>query len=149
MHPRRHVDRVQHSFHIPTLPPPFLPAGASVGINFSVWCIIFCLFFCFRLLLFCPAPFHLSTEDDFSHMLEPPWRAIPLPRPRSAPHHPVFVRMSHPFTIFSSLFVKALPQEKRLVPTHRPRTWSFLCLHWGRRDVCVLLLKDLLQALKQ
>jgi hypothetical protein len=44
IHPRRHVDCAQLSFHVPTLPPPFLPAGASAPVDFVVWCIFLCLY---------------------------------------------------------------------------------------------------------
>jgi hypothetical protein len=33
VHPRRHINRVQFSFYETTLPPPSLPAGASLTVT--------------------------------------------------------------------------------------------------------------------
>jgi hypothetical protein len=43
MHPHCHIDCVQLGFHIPTLPPSFLPAGTPTSFNFVLLIVIFCL----------------------------------------------------------------------------------------------------------
>jgi hypothetical protein len=123
------------SFHIPTLPPPFLPAGASALVDFVVRCIFLYLVFCFSLLLFFLATFCFSTEDSFIRVFEPSWSAIPFHWPRSAPHNPVFVRADHPFAFFSSLFAQTFPQEncRPLLITPEPGLASACIVEEGRR----------------
>ncbi len=135
MHPRRHIDCVQLSFHIPTLPPPFLLAGTSALVDFVVRCIFLCLVFCPRRLVFFLSTFHFSTEDGFPHVLEPSWRAIPFPWSRSTPHYPVSMRAHHPFAFFSSLFAQTLPQEncRPLLLTPEPSRASTCTGEEGRR----------------
>jgi len=118
------VDCVQLSFHVPTLPLPFLPAGTSALVDFVVWCIFLCLVFCSSRLVFFLSTFHFSTEDGLLHVLEPSWRAIPFHWSRSTPHYPVTVRANHPFVCFSSLFAQTLPQEncRPLLLTPEPPT---------------------------
>ena len=92
VHPRRHVNRVQFSFHDPTLPLPSLPAGASAHVNFAVGCFILHPFFCFRLPSLLLALISFSTEDSFSHVFKPSCFAVPLHWSRSGPHNPIVWR---------------------------------------------------------
>ena len=110
-HPRYHIDCVQLGFHIPTLPPPFLPAGTPASFNFVIWSIILCLVFCSRRFVFFLLSFHFPLEDGFPFLFEPSERAISFCWSRPTPHHPIFVRANCPFTFFSSSFVQTLPQE--------------------------------------
>jgi hypothetical protein len=111
MHPRYHIVCVQLGFHIPTLPPPFLPAGTSASFNFVIWSIILCLVLCSRCFVFFLLPFHFPLEDGFPFLFKPSELAISFCWSRPTPHHPIFVRANCPFTFFSSSCVQTLPQE--------------------------------------
>jgi hypothetical protein len=113
--PRCHIDCVQLGFHIPTLPPSFLPAGTPASFNFVIWSIILCLVFCSRRFVFFLLSLHFPLEDGFPFespfLFELSELAIPFCWSRPTPHHPIFVRANCPFTFFSSSFVQTLPQE--------------------------------------
>ena len=111
MHPRHHIDCVQLGFHIPTLSPPFLPAGTPDPFNFVTLSIFLCLVFCSRLFVFFLICFHSPPEDVFPFLFEPSDRAIFFYWLRPSPHYPIFVRANGPFAFFSSSFVQTLPQE--------------------------------------
>ena len=111
VHPRRHVNRVQFSFHDPTLPLPSLPAGASAHVNFAVGCFILHPFFCFRLPSLLLALISFSTEDSFSHVFKPSCFAVPLHWSRSAPHNPIFSCLDCTFAFLPPLFIQAIPQQ--------------------------------------
>ena len=98
MHPRHHIDCVQLGFHIPTLPPPFLPAGTPAPFNFVIWSIILCLVFCSRRFVFFLLSFHFPTEDVFPFLFEPSERAISfywLPRLHTTQSLCVRIALSH------------------------------------------------------
>ena len=109
--PRCHIDCVQLGFHIPTLPPSFLPAGTPASFNFVIWSIILCLVFCSRRFVFFLLSFQFPLEDGFPFLFELSERAIAFYWLRPTPQYPIFVRANRPFAFFSSSFVQTLPQE--------------------------------------
>jgi hypothetical protein len=111
VHPRRHVNRVQFSFYDPTLPLPFLPAGASAHANFAVGYFILHPFLCFRLPLLFLASVSFSTEDSFPHVFKSSWCAVSLPWVRLAPHNPIFSCLNCTFAFLPPLFIQAIPQD--------------------------------------
>ncbi len=131
MHPRRHVDCVQLSIHIPTLPPPFLPAGASALVYFVFRCIFLCLVFCFRRLSCYVSLFH-------KRWLSPRARTLLACNPFSL----VALDSTLPSLCACESPVRMLlvpprpdPPTRRLsAPAPYPRTYSCLYLHWGRRE---------------
>jgi hypothetical protein len=64
MHSRRHVDCVQLGFHVPTLPPPFLPASPPAPFDFVVWHLALYLVFLPQSFVFFLFPFYFPTAAD-------------------------------------------------------------------------------------
>ena len=133
--PRYHVNSVQLSFNDTTLLPPSLPAGASAHVSF-----IRHPFFCFRLPLLLLASFSFSTEDSFSHVLNPSLFAVPLRWLRSAAHNPIFSCLN--FALLSPLFAQAIPQDDRwsLLVLPEPDCSSGCIVEEGRSCYCRLSL---------
>ena len=124
-----HVNCVQFSFHDPTIPPPFWPAGVSAHVNSAVGCLILHSFFCFRLPLLFLALISFSTEDSFFHVFKSSWCAV------LSPPSLVVVSSTQPNLFVSALCVRIPPSpfhsghptRRQLVLARSPRTGLFLC----------------------